>query len=298
MPPTTEPRSSVLTRRAESAQDRRLKGPPYEFDACVSKCFPLCRRNLHCELRHRDVHENRKRCYHRKPPQFSSRVHRRVCCTGKKFNATAFNAKVNEGNAKFQQAIADEKFTARRPVLVDLKAQFDADAAHLKSKASRGKITPALASEMKNDINKTLRSCPRAVRKSAKNLRGKNPSSIQRSIRSATNRSQRQRRNFRICSAQAKGDTSELVRQNAEELERRLVLLKKRKIDKEDFDFFVENQKRDLRVFVDGQPAQAAGTRRKTDDTCSGDSCEGGDRIDLAVTADALRTARTTASQL
>ena len=74
---------------------------------------------------------------------------------GKKFNATAFNAKVNEGNAKFQQAIADEKFTARRPVLVDLKAQFDADAAHLRSKASRGKITPALATEMKNDINKT-----------------------------------------------------------------------------------------------------------------------------------------------
>jgi hypothetical protein len=73
---------------------------------------------------------------------------------GKKFNAAAFNAKVNEGNAKFQQAIADEKFTARRPVLVDLKAQFDADAAHLKSKASQGKITPALASEMKRDVNK------------------------------------------------------------------------------------------------------------------------------------------------
>ena len=73
---------------------------------------------------------------------------------GKKFNAAAFNAKVNEGNAKFQQAIADEKFPARRPVLVDLKAQFDADAAHLKSKASRGKITPALASEMKKDVNK------------------------------------------------------------------------------------------------------------------------------------------------
>jgi hypothetical protein len=73
---------------------------------------------------------------------------------GKKFNATAFNAKVNEGNAKFQQAIANEKFTARRPVLVDLKAQFDADAAHLKSKASRGKVTPALATEMKKDVNK------------------------------------------------------------------------------------------------------------------------------------------------
>ena len=61
---------------------------------------------------------------------------------------------------------------------------------------------------------------------------------------------------FQDLLAEAKGDTSELVRENAEELERRLVLLKKRKIDKEDFDFFVENQKRDLRVFVDSQPAQ------------------------------------------
>jgi hypothetical protein len=73
---------------------------------------------------------------------------------GKHFNAAAFDAKVNEGNAKFQQAIADEKFTARRPVLIDLKAQFDADAVHLRSKASRGKVTPALAREMKKDINK------------------------------------------------------------------------------------------------------------------------------------------------
>jgi hypothetical protein len=73
---------------------------------------------------------------------------------GKRFNAAAFDAKVNEGNAKFQQAIADEKFAARRPVLVDLKGQFDADAAHLRSKASRGKVTPALATEMKKDVNK------------------------------------------------------------------------------------------------------------------------------------------------
>ena len=72
----------------------------------------------------------------------------------KRFNAAAFDAKVNEGNAKFQKAIANEQFTARRPVLIDLKAQFDADAAHLRSKASRGKITPALATEMKKDVNK------------------------------------------------------------------------------------------------------------------------------------------------
>ena len=57
--------------------------------------------------------------------------------------------------------------------------------------------------------------------------------------------------------AQAKGDTSELIRQNAEELERRLILVKRGKLDKEDFAYFVENQKRDLRVFIDGQPAQA-----------------------------------------
>ena len=62
---------------------------------------------------------------------------------------------------------------------------------------------------------------------------------------------------FRDLLAQAKGDTSELIRQNAQELVERLVLLKKRKIDKEDFDFFVENQKRDLRVFIDSQPAEA-----------------------------------------
>jgi hypothetical protein len=72
----------------------------------------------------------------------------------KRFNAAAFDAKVNQGNAKFQQAIADEKFTARRPVLVDLKGQFDADATHLRSKASRGKVTPGLATEMKKDVNK------------------------------------------------------------------------------------------------------------------------------------------------
>ncbi len=73
---------------------------------------------------------------------------------GKRFNAAAFEAKVNEGNAKFQQAIAQEKLTARRPVLNDLASQFKADAAHLRSKASRGKVSPALASEMKKDVNK------------------------------------------------------------------------------------------------------------------------------------------------
>ena len=37
---------------------------------------------------------------------------------------------------------------------------------------------------------------------------------------------------FQDLFAQAKGDTSELIRQNAQELEERLVLLKKKKIDK------------------------------------------------------------------
>ncbi len=73
---------------------------------------------------------------------------------GKRFDRAAFEARVREGNAKFQQAISEEKFAARSPVLIDLKAQFDADAAHLQSKASRGRVTPALASEMKKDVNK------------------------------------------------------------------------------------------------------------------------------------------------
>jgi len=57
--------------------------------------------------------------------------------------------------------------------------------------------------------------------------------------------------------AEAKGDTAEQIRQNAEELERRLVLLKNGEIDQQDFDFFVEDQKLDLRVFIDSQPAQS-----------------------------------------
>jgi uncharacterized membrane protein YheB (UPF0754 family) len=62
---------------------------------------------------------------------------------------------------------------------------------------------------------------------------------------------------FQDLLAQAKGDTTKLVRQNAEELERRLILLKKRKIKKKDFDFLLENQKRAMKVFIDSQPAQA-----------------------------------------
>src|SRR6266705_1557405 len=51
----------------------------------------------------------------------------------KRFNAAAFEAKVNEGNAMFQQTIANEKFTARRPVLIDLKQKFENDATHRRS---------------------------------------------------------------------------------------------------------------------------------------------------------------------
>ena len=71
----------------------------------------------------------------------------------KRFDAAAFDAKASEGNARFARAIAEEKFTARKPVLRDLAGQFKADVEHLRSKASRGKITPALASEMNKDIN-------------------------------------------------------------------------------------------------------------------------------------------------
>ena len=72
---------------------------------------------------------------------------------GKRFDAAAFDAKVAQGNAMFQDAIKNEKFSARKPVLRDLANQFKAEAAYLRKKASTGKITKALAAEMKRDIN-------------------------------------------------------------------------------------------------------------------------------------------------
>ena len=71
----------------------------------------------------------------------------------KKFDAAAFDKRVDEINAKFQDAMTNEKFKARRPVLKDLSDQFKAGASHLRKKASSGKVTPALGAEMKRDIN-------------------------------------------------------------------------------------------------------------------------------------------------
>ena len=71
----------------------------------------------------------------------------------KAFDPVTFDAMVNQGNARFQQAIADEKFSARREILENLAELFKADANHLRSRASRGKMTLALATEMKDDTN-------------------------------------------------------------------------------------------------------------------------------------------------
>jgi TPR repeat protein len=73
---------------------------------------------------------------------------------GKPYNSIAFETRVDEGKAKFQKAIANDKLPAHRPLLVDLKAQFDADVWHLRWKVSQGMVTPALATEMKKDVNK------------------------------------------------------------------------------------------------------------------------------------------------
>lgn len=72
---------------------------------------------------------------------------------GKHFNAAAFDAKVNEGNAKFADAMKNEKFKARLPVLQDLAKDFKADADQIRKKASKGKISPAFRTELKRDIN-------------------------------------------------------------------------------------------------------------------------------------------------
>ncbi len=73
--------------------------------------------------------------------------------TGKVFDSAAFDAKVNEGNMIFEETIANEKFSTRRPVLEDLSEVFKADANHIRSRASRGKMTAAVASEMIRDVN-------------------------------------------------------------------------------------------------------------------------------------------------
>jgi len=73
--------------------------------------------------------------------------------TGKVFDSAAFDAKVNQGNMIFEKAIADEKFSARRPMLEDLAEVFKADANHIRSMASRGKMTAAVAGEMIRHVN-------------------------------------------------------------------------------------------------------------------------------------------------
>jgi hypothetical protein len=62
---------------------------------------------------------------------------------------------------------------------------------------------------------------------------------------------------FQDLLSQAKGDTTAFVQENAKKLEERLDLVRTGKLDQEDFDFFVENQKRALQIFIDSQPPQA-----------------------------------------
>ena len=57
--------------------------------------------------------------------------------------------------------------------------------------------------------------------------------------------------------ADAKGDSAQFFQENARKLEERLVLVSKHQLDQEDFNFFVENQKRAAQIFIDSQPPQA-----------------------------------------
>ena len=57
--------------------------------------------------------------------------------------------------------------------------------------------------------------------------------------------------------ADAKGNSATFFQKNAEKLEQRLVLVSKGELDQDDFDFFVEEQKRAAKIFIDSQPPQA-----------------------------------------
>jgi hypothetical protein len=67
----------------------------------------------------------------------------------------------------------------------------------------------------------------------------------------------RAKQEFQDLLAQAKGDTSAIIQENARVLEERLDEVRDEKLDADDFDFFVERQKRSLQIFIDSQPAQA-----------------------------------------
>lgn len=57
--------------------------------------------------------------------------------------------------------------------------------------------------------------------------------------------------------ADAKGDSATFFQKNAEKLEQRLVMVSKGELDQDDFDFFVEEQRRAAQIFIDSQPPQA-----------------------------------------
>src|SRR5262249_24712076 len=54
----------------------------------------------------------------------------------------------------------------------------------------------------------------------------------------------------------AKGNSATSYKQNAQKLEERLILVSKGELDQDDFNFFVENQKRAAQIFIDSQPPQ------------------------------------------
>ncbi len=62
---------------------------------------------------------------------------------------------------------------------------------------------------------------------------------------------------FQELLAKAKGDSTGFIQENAQELEERLLEVRDKKLDREDFGYFVERQKRSLQLFIDSQPPQA-----------------------------------------
>jgi len=81
----------------------------------------------------------------------------------KPFNAAAFEAKVGEGNAKFHQTIADEKFTARRPVLSDLKGAIRRRRRVSAIQSQPWQSHPRAGNRDEEKYQLGLRSCPRPI---------------------------------------------------------------------------------------------------------------------------------------
>ncbi len=125
------------------------------------------------------------------------------------------------------------------------------------NKKKRGKTAPKKTSTKKS-ANKKSAAKKSTVKKSAVKKSTGGESDLNTTLNQISDESVAEaKKEFQELLAKAKGDTAGFIQENAQELEERLLEVRDKKLDREDFNYFVERQKRSLQIFIDSQPAQA-----------------------------------------